>query len=137
MAKYLDENELYNEYKKSVANNYICTDKLGQYFLILTDHILRGPSFNRYPVDVKQDLQSYALEKLIKGIRNVRLEYTPRQIFNFSTRSVFNSLMTSLKSHYKYINLKKQLKKEYIQNCSYISENQRKKLLEEFQDFED
>ena len=72
---YLDQKELYNEYKKSVEDGQ-CTEKLGEMFITLTDHILRSPNFNRYPKEVKEDLQGHALEKLMKSLRTVKLYLT-------------------------------------------------------------
>ena len=72
---YLEAEELYNEYKKSVEDGK-CTDKLGLMFITLTNHILRSPSFNRYPIQVKEDLRGHALEKLIKSLRTVKLYLT-------------------------------------------------------------
>ena len=46
-------------------------------FLTITEHILRSPSFNRYPKEVKEDLRGHALEKLMKSLRTVKLEFTP------------------------------------------------------------
>ena len=72
MGNYLDQKDLYNEYKKSVEDGK-CSDKLGVMFLTIAQHILRAPSFNRYPIQVKEDLQGYALEKLLKSLRTVKL----------------------------------------------------------------
>ena len=55
MGNYIDQKELYNEYKKSVEDCQ-CTEKLGEMFLTITYHILRSPSFNRYPREVKEEL---------------------------------------------------------------------------------
>lgn len=45
--------------------------------MVLTNHMLRSPSFNRYPAEIKEDLRGHALEKLIKSIKTVKLEFTP------------------------------------------------------------
>ena len=72
---YLDAEELYDEYKKSVEGGQ-CTDRLGELFLTLADHMLRSPSFNRYPKEVKEDLRGHALEKLMNSLKTVKLEFT-------------------------------------------------------------
>ena len=76
MGNYIDQKELYNEYKKSVEDDQ-CTEKLGTMFLTITEHILRSPNFNRYPKEVKEDLSGHAIEKLMKSLRTVKLEFTP------------------------------------------------------------
>ena len=73
---YLEAEELYNEYKKSVKDGK-CTDKLGEMFITLTNHILRSPSFNRYPKEMKEDLSGHAIVKLIKSLKTVKLYLTP------------------------------------------------------------
>lgn len=73
---YLEAQELYDEYKKSVEAGQ-CTEKLGEMFLTLTDHMLRSPNFNRYPKEVKEDLQGHAIVKLMKSLRTVKLDLTP------------------------------------------------------------
>ena len=72
---YLEAQELYDEYKKSVEGGQ-CTEKLGEMFLTLTNHILRSPSFNRYPYQIKEDLCGHALEKLMKSLKTVKLSLT-------------------------------------------------------------
>ena len=67
---------MYDEYKKSVEEGQ-CTEKLGEMFLTLTDHMLRSPNFNRYPKEVKEDLRGQALEKLMKSLKTVKLQFTP------------------------------------------------------------
>ena len=80
-------------------------------FLTITEHILRSPSFNRYPNQVKEDLRGHALEKLMKSLRTVKLEYTPQQIFNFVTRAIYNAYFSELARHYKQENLKRKVTK--------------------------
>ena len=66
---------MYDEYKKSVEGGR-CTEKLGEMFLTLTNHILRSPNFNRYPKEVKEDLCGHAIVKLMKSLRTVKLVLT-------------------------------------------------------------
>ena len=73
---YLEAQELYDEYKKSVENDE-CTERLGELFITLTNHILRSPNFNRYPKEVKEDLQGHAIVKLMKSLKTVKLYLTP------------------------------------------------------------
>lgn len=73
---YLEAQELYNEYKKSVEAGQ-CTEKLGEMFLTLTEHMLRSPNFNRYPKEIKEDLCGHAIVKLMKSLTTVNLSFTP------------------------------------------------------------
>ena len=116
---YLEAEELYNEYKKSVEDGK-CTDRLGELFLTLTNHMLRSPNFNRYPKEVKEDLRGHALEKLMKSLKTVKLEFTPHQIFNFATRSVYTAFLSELARHYKQENTKRAATRKYLESSPFI-----------------
>ena len=72
---YLDAQDLYDQYKKSVEDGQ-CTERLGELFLTLTDHMLRSPNFNRYTKEVKEDLRGQAIVKLMKSLKTVKLSLT-------------------------------------------------------------
>ena len=72
---YLDAQDLYDQYKKSVEGGQ-CTERLGELFLTLTDHMLRSPNFNRYTKEVKEDLRGQAIVKLMKSLTTVKLSLT-------------------------------------------------------------
>lgn len=117
---YLEAQELYDEYKKSVEGGQ-CTARLGELFLTLTCHILRSPNFNRYPTQVKEDLRGHALEKLMKSLKTVNLEFTTKQIFNFATRTIYTAFLSELGRHYKFANLKRKMTKDYLMKADFIS----------------
>ena len=135
MGNYIDQKELYDEYKKSVENDQ-CTEKLGLMFITLTNHILRSPSFNRYSIQVKEDLQGYALEKLMKSLKTVKLEFTTQQIFNFVTRTVYNAFFSELSRHYKYENTKRAATRKYLENSPFIDVRTREDMISEIDAFE-
>ena len=135
MGNYIDQNELYDEYKKSVEN-YQCSEKLGLMFLTLTNHILRSPSFNRYPIQVKEELRGHALEKLIKSLRTVKLQFTPQQIFNFATRTVYTAFLSELGRHYKFENLKRKVTKDYLMKADFISPQIKDQMIRDIDDFD-
>ena len=80
-----------------------------------------SPSFNRYPIQVKEDLCGHALEKLMKSLRTVKLQFTHQQIFNFATRTVYNAFFSELSRHYKFANLKRKMTKDYLMKADFIS----------------
>ena len=135
MGNYLDQKELYDEYKKSVDNDQ-CTEKLGMMFLTLTQHILRSPSFNRYSYQVKEDLQGYALEKLMKSLKTVKLEFTAQQIFNFATRTVYNAFFSELSRHYKQEGIKRAATRKYLESSPFIDARTREAMISEIDQFE-
>ena len=132
---YLEAQELYDQYKKSVEDGQ-CTEKLGEMFLTLTDHILRSPSFNRYSYQIKEDLCGHAIVKLIKSLKTVKLYLTPQQIFNFATRTVYNAFFSELARNYKFENLKRKVTKEYLMKADFISPQIKDQMIRDIDDFD-
>ena len=132
---YLDAQDLYDEYKKSVEGGQ-CTEKLGEMFLTLTNHILRSPSFNRYPKEMKEDLQGHAIVKLIKSLKTVKLDFTPHQIFNFATRTIYTAFLSQLGRHYKQEGIKRAATRKYLESFPYIDVRTREQMISEIDQFE-
>ena len=132
---YLDQKELYNEYKKSVENDQ-CTERLGELFQTLICHILRSPSFNRYPKELKEDLSGHAIVKLMKSLKTVKLELTAQQIFNFATRTVYTAFLSELGRHYKQENLKRKVTKDYLIKADFISPQIKDQMIRDIDDFD-
>lgn len=132
---YLEAEDFYDQYKKSVEDGQ-CTEKLGEMFLTLTDHMLRSPNFNRYPKEVKEDLRGHALEKLMKSLRTVKLEFTPHQIFNFATRSVYTAFLSEIGRHYKQENIKRAATRKYLESSTFIDVRTREDMINEIDAFQ-
>ena len=132
---YLEAQELYDEYKKSVENDQ-CTERLGELFLTLTSHILRSPSFNRYPKEVKEDLCGHAIVKLMKSLKTVKLSLTAQNIFNFATRTVYTAFLSELGRHYKYANIKRAATRKYLESSPFIDVRTREQMISEIDQFE-
>ena len=132
---YLEAQDLYDQYKKSVEDGQ-CTEKLGEMFLTLTEHILRSPSFNRYSYQIKEDLQGYALEKLMKSLKTVKLQFTPQQIFNFATRTVYTAFLSELGRHYKQENIKRAATRKYLEGSPFIDVRTREDMISEIDAFQ-
>ena len=135
MGNYIDQKELYNEYKKSVEDDQ-CSEKLGTMFLTITEHILRSPNFNRYPKEVKEDLQGHAIVKLMKSLKTVKLSLTAQNIFNFATRTVYTAFLSELGRHYKFENLKRKVTKDYLMKADFISPQIKDQMIRDIDDFE-
>ena len=132
---YLEAQDLYDQYKKSVEDGQ-CTDKLGEMFLTLTYHMLRSPNFNRYPKEVKEDLQGHAIVKLMKSLKTVKLEFTPHQIFNFATRTIYTAFLSELGRHYKNENTKRAATRKYLESSTFIDVRTREDMINEIDAFE-
>ena len=135
MGNYIDQKELYDEYKKSVENDQ-CTERLGELFLTLICHILRSPNFNRYQTQVKEDLSGHAIVKLMKSLRTVNLALTPQQIFNFATRTVYTAFLSELGRHYKNENTKRAATRKYLESSPFIDIRTREQMISEIDSFE-
>ena len=132
---YLEAQDLYDQYKKSVEGGQ-CTEKLGELFLTLTYHILRSPNFNRYPIQVKEDLRGHAIVKLMKSLKTVNLALTTQQIFNFATRTVYTAFLSELGRHYKFENLKRKMTKDYLIKADFISPQIKDQMIRDIDDFD-
>ena len=135
MGNYIDQKELYDEYKKSVENDQ-CTERLGELFQTLIAHMLRSPNFNRYSKEVKEDLQGHAIVKLMKSLKTVKCELMPQQIFNFATRTVYTAFLSELGRHYKQENIKRAATRKYLENSPYIDVRTREQMISEIDQFE-
>ena len=135
MGNYIDQNELYDEYKKSVENDQ-CTERLGELFITLTNHILRSPSFNRYPKEVKEDLCGHAIVKLMKSLKTVNLAFTHQQVFNFATRTVYTAFLSELGKHYKQEGIKRAATRKYLESSPFIDIRTREQMISEIDQFE-
>ena len=132
---YLEAQDLYDQYKKSVEDGQ-CTEKLGEMFLTLTEHILRSPSFNRYSKEVKEDLSGHAIMKLMKSLKTVKLSLTAQNIFNFATRTVYTAFLSELGRHYKFENLKRKVTKDYLMKADFISPQIKDEMIRDIDDFD-
>ena len=132
---YLEAQDLYDQYKKSVEDGQ-CTERLGEMFITLTNHILRSPNFNRYPKEVKEDLSGHAIVKLMKSLKTVKLEFTAQQIFNFATRTVYTAFLSELGRHYKFENTKRAATRKYLESSPFIDVRTREDMISEIDSFE-
>ena len=105
-------------------------------FLTLTEHILRSPSFNRYSYQIKEDLQGHAIVKLMKSLKTVKLEFTPHQIFNFATRTIYTAFLSELGRHYKQENIKRAATRKYLESSPFIDVRTREDMINEIDSFE-
>ena len=135
MGNYIDQKELYDEYKKSVDNDQ-CTERLGELFQTLICHMLRSPNFNRYPKEVKEDLSGHAIVKLMKSLKTVKLSLTAQNIFNFATRTVYTAFLSELGRHYKHEGIKRAATRKYLESSPFIDVRTREQMIDEIDQFE-
>ena len=111
---YIDRNELHSE-MKAYKDTGVISERLGQLFMIMTDHILGHSNFRNYTADLKEEMKSHALFLLVKYSHNCdAYQRDARQVFNYLSTIVMNSCKQILIKYYKQQNLKRDLEQRYI-----------------------
>ena len=98
--------------------------------------MLRSPNFNRYPKELKEDLQGHAIVKLMKSLKTVNLSFTPHQIFNFATRAAYTAFLSELSRHYRQANIKRAVTRKYLEGSPFIDARTRENMIGEIDAFE-
>ena len=115
---YIDCNELHSE-MKAYKDTGVISERLGQLFITITDHILGHSNFRNYTQAVREEMKSYALLLLIKYSHNCdAYERDARQVFNYLSTVTFNAFKQVLQKYYKQQNLKRELETMYLQMLS-------------------
>ena len=111
---YIDCNELHSE-MKAYKDTGVISERLGQLFITITDHILGHSNFRNYTQAVREEMKSYALLLLIKYSHNCdAYERDARQTFNYITTITMNAFKQVLQKYYKNLNLKRELEQQYL-----------------------
>ena len=111
---YIDRTELHSEIK-AYKDTSVISERLGQLFITITDHILGHSNFRNYTQDVRQEMKSHALLMLVKYSHNCdAYERNARQTFNYITTIVMNSCKQVLQKYYKRLNTQRELERQYV-----------------------
>ena len=111
---YIDRNQLH-QLMRDYKDTGIISEKLGQMFMTMTDHILGHSNFRNYTQAVREEMKSYALLLLVKYSHNCdAYQRDARQTFNYITTIVMNSCKQVLIKYYKNQNMKRELEQRYI-----------------------
>lgn len=76
--------------------------------LDIARHLTQHPRFNRYTEDIKEDLVSDAVLKMINNLKNIK-EEKKGGCFSYFTACAWCSFIDTLAKHYKEYNKRKQL----------------------------
>ena len=115
---YINRTELHNE-MKAYKDTGVISERLGQLFITMTDHILGHSNFRNYTADLKEEMRSHALMLLVKYSHNCdAYQRDARQTFNYITTIVMNACKQVLQKYYKQQNLKRELETMYLQMLS-------------------
>ena len=111
---YIDRDQLHQlmcDYK----DTGIISEELGKMFMIITDHILGHSNFRNYTQAVREEMRSHALLLLVRYSHNCdAYQRDARQTFNYITTIVMNACKQILIKHYKLLNTKRELERQYL-----------------------
>lgn len=117
-TNYIDRNELHSE-MKAYKDTGVISERLGQLFITMVDHILGHSNFRNYTADIKEEMRSHALMLLVKYSHNCdAYQRDARQVFNYLSTVTFNAFKQTLQKYYKQQNLKRELETMYLQMLS-------------------
>ena len=111
---YIDRTELHSE-MKAYKDTGVMSERLGQLFITMTDHILGHSNFRNYAQAVREEMKSHALLLLIKYSHICdAYQRDARQVFNYLSTVVMNACKQILIKYYKRLNLKRELERQYV-----------------------
>lgn len=104
-AKLRDKSKI--DYTKRVIS-----DKLALMLMEIARRVTNHSYFRNYSQETKEDMMSYGILKVIRGLKGYNFKYT--NAFAYFTTAFFNAYRSECIRYYKYINLKNDMKKRYI-----------------------
>jgi DNA-directed RNA polymerase specialized sigma subunit len=75
--------------------------------LAVGNKILNRSEFRNYPKELKEDMLSMGLYKLIRGLKNYNFAFN--NPFSYCTQTFWNAYLTIITKHYRQLNIKKDL----------------------------
>lgn len=103
---YLKNDDLMVEWEHWKETGVI-SERLGQQMLMLAQHVMESRQFNRYRQNMKEDMVSDGVMKIMTNLKNFKPE--KGSLFSYMTRCVFTASIDYLAKHYKDMNRKRQL----------------------------
>lgn len=88
------------------------TNELGTMLLQIGNKLLNHSNFRNYPKEMKEDMRSYGILKVIKGLKNYNFKFN--NPFAWMTQAFYNSYLIIIGKHYKHINTRKELMNKYL-----------------------
>ena len=115
---YLTSEQIYEQWKiwkcsAAEVKDRIIPEKLALYIKKMAEGITHNQSFVGYDNELKQEMVSDALLKVFRNLKNMKEEMKD-SFFPYICRTIYCSIYTTLRKHYKYINLKNKLTEKAI-----------------------
>ena len=114
---YLTSDEIYQEWKQWKETGVI-SERMGKQMLTLAQNVMTSHHFCGYSKEIREDMISDGVIKIIKNLHNMKEEYKS-SFFSYWTRCVWTSSIVYLKKHYKDVNFKRKLIIEKLEEASY------------------
>lgn len=110
---YIDNDELEQEMSKYRLTHQV-SERLGQILIDLHDHILQHQNFRGYRQDIKDEMRSYSLLRLLKRGLDTYNPDKGCKAFSYFTRAVFQNFLTVLQRYYRTLNQHQQYVKDML-----------------------
>ena len=88
------------------------TEQACNFFRMIAAHLLGDSRYRNYNAQMHEDMESAALLKCIKNIKNYKKEYADK-CFNYFTRITEHAFWECLGKYYKQMNLQRELMRQY------------------------
>lgn len=114
---YLTSQQLAEELTKSQAQGNVPTVRLCEYFRLIASKFTGLSKYRNYSRSLKEDMESAALEKCIRNIKNFKPEKADK-CFSYYTRCVETSFWESLNKHYRHVNAIREFTRRYAESIA-------------------
>lgn len=121
--KYVDDAEFRREldaWRGSAEDPALRTpsERLGQILDALHDGVLRHKCFNRYRPEVKEEMKSWSVYRILKtGLASYDFQRSP---FSYFTRAVFMNYANVLRAYYRRLNRHRKYVRDALEQMAAI-----------------
>lgn len=92
---YLDKDMLRAEVQSCIANNRQCSGQLANSFNLIVENMLKSPNFRRYSDEWKDEMRSFAHQKLMRSMKSVDPAKC-KNMFNYYSRITWLAFITRI-----------------------------------------
>ena len=95
------------------------SEELGKMLLAIANKYLNHSNFRNYSKELKEDMRSYGLYKVIRGLKNYNFKFN--NPFAWVTQAFRNAFLSIIMQHYKHINTRKVVLMKFMSDFESIS----------------
>lgn len=133
---YIDNDELQAEmdaWRASSSNpdERVPSERLGELLILMHDKILFHKNFNGYRPDLKEEMKSYSLYRILKcGLKSFK--FGTSKPFSYFTRAIFMNYITCIGKYYDRINKHQEYLKGQLMQIDTHGDPTLEKYVEQF-----